>query len=442
VKSQKIHIHFGAGRLGIGAVLPIFARNLNLVVVQQARDSGNPADKDRVNWDTVGRQGKVLFSNSSGIKLGNDEGTPYRRWFRCLRKPWSERELTESELEINPVEPLLLVVDHFAQVAPILKSSGQLSCSLGSGQKSLGELLVDCKPPSSETYILAFENQIEGNLEFFAKRTRLKEPVEWPVYPVITDRICSDRKPKDGQRCIWAQCEKHLKVVAPEIAINCFDSALVGANKPVHLVPAEDLGFHVEKKRGLVNSLHQLLALFCFRALSEHRIPTEGQYLPLGVAWFAKEYPHLHHSVELYARLRALKLVWPLVQGAPNKEANKEIEYHIAAAKRYYGTEQPQQLYDIFRKEADEAINRFQQASDELKRLINPENLRKELQKFDEHVLKPTSFARLNEQDINEKCSLYDKPNTADLRALEGVLSESFLIAMEEAMSSPKRQTK
>jgi hypothetical protein len=436
VKSQKIHIHFGAGKLGIGAVLPVFAPDLNLVVVQQARELGKPLDKDDINWDSIGRQGRVLLSNSSRIKLKNREIAPYREWFRCLRKSWSESVLKESELNINLPEPLLLVVDHFTQVAPILGVAAQLSCSLGGGQKSLGELLADSRHPSSKAYILAFENQIEGNLKTYADRTRLKKSVDWPVYPVITDRICSDRKPKDGGRAIWAQCEEYLKVIAPQHAANCFDSALTGANKPVHLVPAEDLYFHVEKKRALVNSLHQLLALFCFRALSEHHIPTEGQYLPLGMAWFAKEYPHLHHSVELYARLRALKLVWPLVQVAPDKDA----KLHIAAAKRYYGVDQPQQLYDILCKEADDAIKRFQQASDELRRLINPENLRKELKKFDEHVLKPTDFVRLNERDIRKNCPLYDKPNTSDLRALEGVLSESFLIAMDEAMGSPKKR--
>jgi hypothetical protein len=446
VKPQNIHFHFGAGKLGIGAVLPTFASDLNLVVVQLARDSGKASDSEnKINWDSIGRQKRVLLYNNNGINVQGVETPPYRKWFRCLRKTWDDGDIVEDDLSTSPRQPLLIVVDHYSQVGSVLKFATRLSCSLGGGQSALGEMLTECHPANPRVYILAFENTIEGKLKGFCERTQKNTPnscIDWLLYPVITDRICSERKSLEGEHSVWVECEEHLKVIAPAIAEDCFDPYLIGKNKPVNIVPPEDLPFHIWRKRGLVNSLHQLLALFCLRALSERRIPTGGQYLPLVMVWFAKEYPHLHHSVQLYARLRALELVWPMFQVIPSEGAKEEARQHVAAAKRYYGVKQPQQLYDILGKEADEAIGRFQKASDELKRLINPENLRKELKKFDEHVLKPARFARLNEKGIISRCLLYDKPNAADLRALEGVLSESFLIAMDEVMGLPKRQSK
>ena len=441
MKPAKLHIHFGAGQLGIGAVLPIFAKDLNLVVVQQVRDSGGTG----IDWDDIAQQRTVLFRNSSGVKMSDTERSrpPYRKWFRCLRKRWLDDKIKAHKLNFNPSQPLLLVVDHFTQVAPLLKLATRLSCSLGGGQYALGELLTDYHPANTKVHILAFENKLEGKLKVFSENTnkkKLKDCVDWPVYPAITDRICSDRQRWESERSILVQNEEYLKVIVPNIAADCFDSDLVGDKKPVCLVPAEDLPFHAWKKRSLVNSLHQLLALFCFRALSKRHIPTGGQYLPLVMAWFAKEYPHLHHSIELYERLRALELTWPMVQVDSFGSNDPQAKLYTEAAKRFYHVKEPQQLYDILRKEAEEAVERFQRASDELKRLINPENLRKELKKFDEHVLIPTRFARLNESKIKEY-PLFNKPNIADLRALEDVLSESFLVAMDEAMSSPKRRS-
>jgi hypothetical protein len=207
-----------------------------------------------------------------------------------------------------------------------------------------------------------------------------------------------------------------------------FAPDLVGDDKQIRLVPAEDLQFLALKKRALVNSLHQLLAILCFRALSEQGLPSGGQYLPLVMAWFAKEHPDFHHSVELYKRLRALQLVWPLCE--PDERTNSYAD----AAKRFYRTEEPQQIYDAMLQEAQKVVDRFSKASDELRRLIDPQNLRKELRGYREHILEPIHFMWTHEQSI-KKYPLYEKPNFSDLSGLEDVLTESFLIAMEKAMS-------
>jgi len=322
-------------------------------------------------------------------------------------------------------ESKVFVVDHFKQVALILKLASSVSCSLGPGQSSLAELLSECGPVNNVP-ILAFENTLSPELSTNGR---------WKVLHTITDRICSDRKSRDSERCVWVRCEKYISIVAAETVRDAFNPEFVGDGRPVHLVPENALEFHRQKKRALVNSLHQLLALLCLRALSERDLPSEGQYLPLVMAWFAKEHPDFYHSIQLYKRLRSLQLVWSLVD--PDDSPNDFAE----AAKAFYKVEHYQEVYDAMLQEAQKAIDRFSLAPDELRRLIDPENLKKELKNYREHVLEPIHFI-WSARDKIKKCALYEKPSFSDLEGLEEVLTESFLLAMDKAMSSTKNKRK
>jgi hypothetical protein len=412
---RRLHLHFGAGRLGIGVVLPTLSPDLDLIIVQEARKGG------QIQWGEVARGKRVLLCNSTG----------YRKWFTCVQHLCSGGEIDAKQLPATNSGPILLVVDHFWQVAPMVRSAASLSCSLMGGQSTFAELLADAEPPAG-TIVLAFENTLLEPLRKLSESTN-NSPAEGKlrVFHAVTDRICSDRVL--SEHCIRVQCETHLSVIAAQETRDCFDANHVSDNGPVHLVPAKDIRFHARKKRALVNSLHQLLALFCFQALSERGIPVGGQYLPLVKAWFANKHPDLHHGVELYGHLRALELTWPLVLLNSNM-ANPAEQIDAEAAKNFYKVKRAQELYDILLDEAKSIVERFELAPDELKRLIDPDNLRKELSKYREHVLAPMKFMWDHYEEIN-LFPLFDKPNLEDLKGLEDLLTESFLLSMEKAMS-------
>jgi hypothetical protein len=156
------------------------------------------------------------------------------------------------------------------------------------------------------------------------------------------------------------------------------------------------------------------------------------------MAWFERNHPDLYHSIELYKQLQALQLVWPLI------ESSQKTRVHAEAAKHFYsdgnpGDIHPQQVYDALLQEARAVVDRFSKTPDELKRLIDPQNLRKELKKYQEHVLDPVHFM-WSKQDQIDRCSLFEKPNVEDLKGLEDVLTNSFLVAMDIAMRSPKER--
>lgn len=415
---NKWHVHFGAGKLGIGAVLPSLRVDIPLVVVQKARESGGD-----INWAKVEVHSRVLLCNSAETRIDEQiqlRTGPYHKWFKCVRLHWSQWDATKDMLPNTNDNPLLLIVDHFKQAAPFLKLASSISCSLASGQADFAELLSECEPNENGVPVLAFENTIDRSL---------KENGNWTISHVITDRICSSRESRDSSRCIRVQNEKYLSIIAAEANEWIFNPLLVGKGKPIQMVPEADLKFFALKKRALVNSLHELFAILCSTALSEGGLSTGGQYLPLVMAWFAKEHPDFHHSIELYKQLRALQLVWPLIVSDPN---TKEL---AEAAKRFYGLLEPQQIYDAMLQEAQKVIDRFSKEPDEIRRIINPKNLVKKLRSYREHILEPIHFMWAHEQGI--KCSpLYDKPNFTDLSGLEDVLTESFLVAMEKAMNA------
>jgi hypothetical protein len=187
-------------------------------------------------------------------------------------------------------------------------------------------------------------------------------------------------------------------------------------------------------KRSLVNSLHQVLALFCFRALFEQDMLSGGQYLPLVMAWFGQNRPDLNHAFDVYRRLRALQVIWPLVE--PDSDTASDVQ----AMSRYFGLTNPQQIFDALLRETDKVVQRFKQVPDEIERLIDPENLRKELSNYEEHVLDPIHFMRRHEMKIRE-CRLYGKPSYADLDGLSEVLTASFLAAMRQGLGAALEQS-
>jgi hypothetical protein len=199
---------------------------------------------------------------------------PYRKWFRCIRRRWLEGEVPLDDLQWDPdnMELSLVIVDHFKQVAPILARASSVSCTLGEGQADLVELLTECRPKASGLPVLAFENTLKPDDK---TRKKLWEG-GWHILHTITDRVCSRRRPPKSDHCILVECEEYLSIVVAESAKDYFNPELIGIGKPVRPVPEDHLKFHAQRKRAMVNSLHQLIAVFCFGALSQRGFSIGG----------------------------------------------------------------------------------------------------------------------------------------------------------------------
>jgi hypothetical protein len=419
--SLPIHLHFGAGKLGIGAVLPTLNRERKLIVVQRSR-----GEDDGFNWGAIAHQPSVKLCNNAGIVIGSDRGLvagsepPYEQSFECVWRVNSKAAITCDDRELSSRAPVLLVVGDLSQVAHLLGSATSLSCSLGSGQPALAALLAKFPLSNNKRIpVVGFENTVDPSLQKIERKG-------WEFFHAVTDRICVDRKLGAKSNQIDVDCEGYLSVVVARECGLIFESRLTSDKepRPIRLVNGDHVAFHARKKRALVNSLHQILALFCLRALREQGVPSNSQYLSLVRAWLQHGHPHLLHGVEVYKRFRALELVWPLC--GSDKSAALDI---AAPIKEFYGLSNVQQIYDVLLHEADVAVERFSSVPDELKRLINPNNNQKELDKYYEHVHGPFKWFMRHEAAM-QAFPLYDKPNVEDLRALDEELATFLRVAI------------
>lgn len=399
-----MHFHFGAGALGIGAVLPVLNRNQSLVIVQQVRKSG-------LKWDKYNKNNTICLGRRIEPPGRYQYQTSYTAEIPCVRVK-RPRSVAKRMLPKREGDYLVVLLDELGQIGPVLRHATSLSCALRDGQSSLAKILLNNRGGNQGQPLLAFENKVNDKLTKAC--ARLSCP--WKLFHVLTDRICGKRIEDEDYGEILVPCEQFLRMVAAndDGVRSVFDEARVTTagrgdeERPIILVAGGSLGFYEKRKRWMVNSLHEMLALIATSRLSQRRIQAEGQYLPQAIAWSLEQDPVLDHSVRLYIRLQAVRLVL---------ECRKEYE----AVHQVYGTYNEQELYDAFVMEGQDTFNRMREFSDGLGRLFNQERPDKEWKKYDEHVLGAMQFVSAREGDIRE-CHFLGVPNPDELKALEELL--------------------
>lgn len=406
---MSLHLHFGAGALGLGAVLPVLSREQILVVVQQVRRSG-------LKWDKYVKSGAICLGRAIE-PAGECEYQRSRTGeMPCRRVKKAEGAVSKRMLPKNDGDDILLLVDNLDQVGPILRHASSLSCSLRDGQRALAKVLLNNKPGELYRPVLAFENTVNGHLKEVCGR----QSCRWRLRHVLTDRICGKRIEDDELGKIVVPCEPFLRIVTSDEDSTraVFDSELVtlsgagDAARPIRLVSESSLEFHRNRKRWTVNSLHETLALFARSRLKQRGISPRGQFLPQTIAWFLDRDPILDHAVRLYIRLQAVRLVL---------ECRKEK----TAVAEFYETNDEQELYDTFVAEGKRTFSRMREFSDRLGRLIDEERIDLELKKYDEHITSAMEFVRENEDEIR-KCHLLGRPNPVELKELEALFAASL----------------
>lgn len=193
-----------------------------------------------------------------------------------------------------------------------------------------------------------------------------------------------------------------------------FDPQICGS---VTFIEPEQLGFYATRKRLLVNSVHYVFALFCVELIIEEGLHQRDQFLKMLVPHLERE-PKYVHAQNVYCRIQALRLMWPLFTEPDSEDAK--------ALTKCYGAVAPQELFDVMIHEVKEVQVRMIEPADTVGCLIDPANLRKELRKWKEHQREPIEFVRKYEHDIR-LLSLYDKLSVEDMKALESVLSDAFV---------------
>ncbi len=408
-KLPSFHVHVGAGKLGIGAVLPSLRDDRALVVVQR-RGTGDWSKVAAAASDKMELYEVHAEARCSG-EAGQGAAEIYKAWFVCIC------EMKSAEEVLKAGRNALLLVNDLRDAVDLMLDAESISVSLGKGQADMARALVG-KDAARVPPILAFENQLARELG----------AAPYAVDHAITDRICSKRTISEEEPTIVSVLsEPQLSIVAPRggAAEAALKPGLLGAE--VRLVDPRFIPFYQAKKRALVNSLHFALALLSVEALATLRIRPEEQYLPVVMSWWQNNFPSLRHGLEAYIKLRALELIKNCWECAD-----------VCAIADFTGVDRSdpmflQSAFDSLLREARDAERRFRSEPEQLRRLLDPKKRKDTASKYREHIRAPLrAAAALPAWLERRERGLYDGPNFGDVDALSELFSGAYVTATQD----------
>lgn len=397
---MALHLHFGAGNLGIGAILGALSSATPLVVIQTV---ARPP-RGEINWaDVIEHSETVLLRN--GLGRGFDERFDVFTTVDALDKSTAHRRL--------------LVVERFTVAKKLVEAATSITCSLKDGQDLLVALLMNAPLPAVEVPVLVCENRFAK-----AEWDRLKAP--WKVSQVVVDRICTDRAYSKDSNQIEVKCEEQCEIIAPSWARGVFNAQQLGT----HFVPAEHIAFVSEKKARLVNSVQQVFALLAASAVRGQGVPAEKQSLSVAHALLT-ENPEMKFAFGLYQRIQAANISMAFWQ--KNQALRATPSFRAACHELLGATSNGDDIHDedwcraMGQRAFDRAIGiigdnvkRFKKEADELSRLLGPPA--KMYHRYEDNVLTPISdFQKLSQYCRDDV--VYGWPKRRDVEQLRTYLT-------------------
>jgi len=257
--STPVHVHFGAGKLGLGLVVPAVSESSTRFVVLQ-RPSADWATLADRHPDTV----PLLVNGEEAVEGG----------LKLITQVDIDAAAAEGKSVLDLVlassegRGHLLLTSDPAVGAALAAGATSFSCALGGVinqvlQPLLGELPF--RRNGARPTLYACENDLDSVKELAGA---LKRRVD--VVPCMVDRICSSREvvADDGQPRIEVEAENHPgQIVLLEETSQDLDELPLDGDT-VQVPETEEVADYlfVQKKR-LVNSMHTVLA---FSTLVDH----------------------------------------------------------------------------------------------------------------------------------------------------------------------------
>lgn len=383
------HVHFGAGHLSLGLVLPslrYFANAVapkSLVVIHCSR---NPT------------KGSPLKRCRDGMEVHLTNGREFSAPFLVIvDSGGSADELTKRVLKESAAHPVLVSTQSITRLAGVIARATSFSSSVADGQGSLASALKGITlQPNSRFY--AFENVVSPVLkDVFTSR-----PSDF--INIVADRICSAltfrAKPRPH---LAVSCERRGSIVlgaatgtwehlfcrfVPEgsaVRENGLAIRVIGAPN------AAIFEFHHHKKRWLMNSAHAVISVYGYYEL-----------------WKSKA-PRGHWRRQLVSSIQRTVL-------APDREYRKNVLALIDGQIAHLILKTPQairqevfdnltgvdeldeeRIYYDLRAYAQEVLDRIQEGVDEMGRVLDLDSKEKVMIRYDEFLNELDEFINAND---------------------------------------------
>jgi hypothetical protein len=390
-RQSKLHVHFGAGKIGLGLTVPTLSRRANICIIQRPSERWRPL----LNVD----EGKLV---DVSLSIGKE-----------VVKLILLRDSSDDEVNRNAIQQwrsgshLLVLSENNSLLRAILQEATSFSTALKNGL-DFATRTLGLVAPRNKKNIYCFENE-RGDIDSFrADVSRLSS--KYAVHQVVADRICS---------------EVSFRLDPPRIDVNCQQEGHVyllgdvaktktlfgGSLAVTFATDEEDLRYFYERKFYLMNVVHAAMAFNAYASLAHKNIPPlrwKDQFLATD--------PHDN----LIRSVIAIQICRVILQ---NRDALN---------RRYPGVKERELFIEISRF-ADNAADRIFDSADLIQRVLSPDaaSLSK---KFRSRVKDMSDFVERDWEEV-EKWNIPDVPTHDEiaktLRKLNADVIEVVMKALE-----------
>ena len=367
MEGKEMHLHIGAGAIGLGLVLPLFSEQRRMVIVAPA--AGELADELRRRDD------KALTVQIRVEGSGPAHDLPIKR--RTLRAVFADDAAAHKALSADASESVLLFCDDIARCGEFVRNATSVSIAVRKKEPQLlvadGLSRIDwgrVVPP-----LFVFENECE------IKACKL------PISELVIDRICLPPYIDDSGDLI-VRVEKDASVVAKVPFLwktdiwRCADRH-------------GEFDFFRRRKRLLVNSVHAALVFVSFAYLVERRLGLEEwrhQFLPVLVD--AMKGTGQWQLLQTFVKVQAMRVV---------------IETPAAQRAELFPQATEEELYRSLLRYSDEVLSRMAALPDSVARIFNVDESKELMRvlsaasdKFDVHITEYFRFVLGHQNEMNK----------------------------------------
>lgn len=326
---KPFHVHFGAGRLGLGLVVgTIAASETPFAIVQRPKST----------WKSITSQGC-----GSQIQL-TVNGKPIAPDVTVINEDCD----IEEYLKVG--RAAIVVVGHRPTLLQLIRKATSFSCSLGSAMgiamiPLLSEL--DQKPEEERPVLYACENdhdavrKLGASASVFGKVTTI---------PCMVDRICTGRT-----------IEEHFVDVEAEPG---FSGSLVLLDPPADpslvpfagdnvLVPTDkqEAKYFYKRKFSMVNGMHTVLGFMTLR----EKTPGARECTEQELLTYATAREELRTEMRIWCAIRCLALI---------------DEFGLDLLKKVHHKETEEDVFDTLLSYGQQALDRFSSITDTTTRVL------------------------------------------------------------------------
>lgn len=380
--SKNIHFHYGAGKLGIGLVLPL------------------------IKWDESANHNKliVLQKNKDEWAKKIQPDNPTVRFISKSNEHEWKQDFVLGNPDFSTNENNLVLFKELTDIKQLLAKATSISYSLNNAEveKDFLSLLTEVNFENNQVLLFPFENtpfdkkinDKETGKQISERRMILERQPKISEVMLKADRICFSRE-ISIENTVTVTNESHVEVVLnidKDSTNNLFDITKNEKTELIFVSPSElkRFNFLSDRKKYLVNELHFILAVYGYDYLISKRITHwENQFITIIQSALTSD-PEYKIPINAFIRLQIMRMLL-------SDDYNVEI-----IAKEYQIDESDKELIcESLLKYADVVKKRFSESEeDQVSRVFNSIDIQAVEKKYDKIINVIEGFLEKKQTEI------------------------------------------